>query len=40
MVEARHLESEGLTATTSAKFLNCKTHFPRFDHIAGGAASG
>ena len=20
----------------SAKFLNCKTHFPRFDHIAGG----
>ena len=35
MVEARHLESEGLTTTTSAKFLTCKTHFPKFDHIAG-----
>ena len=35
-MEARHLKSESLTATASAKFLNRKTHFPRFDHIAGG----
>jgi hypothetical protein len=40
VVEARHLEAEGLTATTRAKFEDGKTHVNRFDFICGRSASG